>query len=106
MRYVRVPKTVSVFDCLPDCKPDNPAEMRRIIAERFGKKFKNIPSAEEIKKKRKDCGKTKNRRPIRDKAEQDKLWAICEKCDNEVCKKCGLDERIKSGLCQDNKWKL
>jgi len=44
------------------------------------------------------------RKPIRDKAEQERLWEICELCDNDKCQRGRLDRRIRNGHCPENKW--
>ena len=40
----------------------------------------------------------------RDKAEQERLWEICELCDNDKCQRGRLDRRIRNGHCPENKW--
>jgi len=46
----------------------------------------------------------KKREPIRDEAEQERVWQICCQCDDVECPECGVRNRVKYGHCPENKW--
>ena len=46
----------------------------------------------------------KKREPIRDEAEQERVWQICCDCDDIKCPECNLKNRVLYGHCPKDKW--